>query len=133
MKPFKYLKHLYQRIKYGVSERDTWCLDYYLSDVIINGIKHMWHGIYGTPFGEDDDCGMIEQIYMDIIYTFEIEKEYANGDIYLPSRLRDETYDEYIKEMDKLEMSEFIISREHYEYYLHGWEVFKRFFGCLWT
>jgi len=35
--------------------------------------------------------------------------------------------------MDKLEMSEFIISREHYEYYLHGWEVFKRFFGCLWT
>jgi len=120
-------------MRYGVSERDTWSLDYHISNVIVKGIQFMLQGMSGTPFGEDEDCGMIQQIYMDIIYTFEIEKAYANNDIWLPNSLEEESWEEYREWIGRCEAQEFIISKEHYEYYLHGWEMFRMFHGCLWT
>ena len=40
--------HFYERLRYGVSHRDVWSFDHYLSDVICRGIEQLREG-YGYP------------------------------------------------------------------------------------
>lgn len=43
------VKYAYQRVRYGVSDRDTWSLDAYVGKVIARGMQHM------------DDQGVIDR------------------------------------------------------------------------
>ena len=40
-KLFRYFKHLYQRMRYGVSSRDAWSLDSHIRNILARGIDYI--------------------------------------------------------------------------------------------
>lgn len=90
-KDFYYdIKSFIQRGKKGYSKRDVWGFDYYLSDIIVKGLKDLKEMAHGYPCGEivgvqsidiededEDSKNMIQwkKILDKIIWTFEVSKK----------------------------------------------------------
>jgi len=112
------LKWYHQRGIRGYSDRDVWGFDYYLSDVIIGGLKKLKKDKQGCPcldgFGTDspqdqtDDQFESMQKEWDrrldcIIFTFEITKQIQDNDLIVPHNDNNDYYftdDELKKQLD---------------------------------
>ena len=58
MKILDFLKHAYQRIKYGYSYRDVWSIDMWFLEVVPNMLNDLAKNTHGAPqsfFNDDAD------------------------------------------------------------------------------
>ena len=112
----------YQRIRYGVSDRDTWNLDLYIATVVVNGLKR-WRelGINSFPFrpvydadgkeliGEDGSIVQWQDVLLQIQEGFEAATKIID-DINTP-------------EESKVLAEKFDIGMKLFkEYYFHLWD-----------
>jgi len=100
------IKAYYQRVRYGVAQRDVWGFDYYLANVIIRGLKQLKSEINGCPNEEKMTLKKWETILQQMIIGFETQLKVDDE-----ARVR-------TKKEEK------IISR--------GWQLFVKYFNSLW-
>ena len=76
----KEIKWFFQRGKRGWADCDIWSFDYYLSGIIINGLKQLKKDSYGCPSEfydktrTNDECWKWKEILEEMIQGFEAAK-----------------------------------------------------------
>lgn len=98
-------KHIVQRYNYGVSRQDAWSLDYHLTCVILVGIEHIRNEKVGYPSTLNS-----------------IEEWHAILD-----EIHEGFYLYYTDDWDT------IFNEEKREKFEHSFDLFKEWFGALWT
>jgi len=134
-----------QRGKRGWAVSDTWGFDYYLTDVILGGLKHLRKNKCGYPVtvykeGQDpndiDDKANSEawdKILDSMIYSFEVADKILNGDpdwYYIPSS--EFTVEEYNKRKEQFKSCLYVMTLEEVQKYEDGWKNFQKYYFNLW-
>lgn len=125
----KETKYIYQRIRYGVSEKDCWSLDYYLCKVIVKGLDELIKNNHGCPHeffdnskeAEGNECwkwaNTLKQMRKGFKAGFEILTEdyiFDENDKLKTEEERDKLYKGLEKDFDE------------------GFTLFKKYFFNLW-
>ena len=124
----KGLKHLYQRMKYGFSDRDCWSgafLPNFLASYI-NKIK---------VFSAQDNHPVEEIRKLNIMQTaFLIEKDIAclQALEYI-SKEQKEDLEKYLKKNPKHTENMHILTQDEMDLKEKGWDYFKKYFNTLFT
>ncbi len=151
----KWLIHKFQRAKRGWSNRDTWCFHYFLSEVIIGGLKHLKkikHGIPGvfcTTKADNNNeefnkCIKKWENALDcMIKTFEIGLNMSEYNwVYQNSNKYDikhanhwrKIHKKWLKDdpqlYEKRELK--VMTKKECKEYERGWELFRIHFFDLW-
>lgn len=126
-KYIKGIKRFIQRGYRGYADSDTWSLDSYLSGIIISGVKTLKKNKMGHP-AELKNMKEWHTILDKIIYTFEIEKDAANSDVFIPANLK-----EFLKVKKSLAGTNIkVLTGSECRKYEQGWELFRKFYRGLW-
>ena len=132
------IKYFIQRGRNGYSTRDIWSFDYYLSDIIIYGLKELKKVTHGYPSGmigiksiatEDNDRGLKEwkNILDKIIWTFEISKKIRGQRwSYCPLTKDRKKYEKWAKKR-KIHL----MNKKECDRYQSGWKLFKKYYFDL--
>jgi hypothetical protein len=112
-----------QRMKYGISKKDTWNLDYYLEYVIVRGLRRLYLGHAGTPgffIAEDNSPEAFErgakeweQILLKMIEGFLAARHLSNGDYSSKPNWKD-------------------LEKEYEKKFEEGMRLFTKYFFSLW-
>ena len=158
---FKRLRCFFVRGKNGWSEIDTWGLEHYLSGVISNSVKHLKDNHYGFPtmilpdnydstYDDnekrkelDDACAKKWVEMLDTIsWTFQVNRKISEDKWYLVRREDFKEEDKYnqhlnfcktmVEKYNEPEDPHHIMTDEEVKRYDEGWELFKKYFFCLW-
>jgi len=62
-----------QRVKYGIAQRDVWEFDYYLTKIIVRGLKQLKKDSHGYPSEETMTMEKWREILQKIIDCFELK------------------------------------------------------------
>jgi len=132
---YRKCKRGWQRAYWGISDEDIWGLDWYLSKIILRGLKQLKKSKPGTPFvdgfnGETDIEEMQkawELILELMIWTFEATIKIQEMEwLKIPEN---GFTDEQITRLSK----DFrIMTKDEMEKYNKGWDLFKRYYYSLW-
>lgn len=132
-------KYFIQRGIRGYSDRDVWEFDYYLSDIIINGIIDLKKQIHGCPGDivvkcKEDHSSNLEKstkewkrILDAIDWTFYITKKIQNNEYILI-----ENYKERKKFEKKYKGKMYIMNDKEVKKYKEGWKYFQKYYFNLW-
>lgn len=124
------IKYAYQRVKYGYSDEDVWGFDYYLTDIILGGIKILRTNLHGHPCTLNS-CEEWEIVLIKIERTFTLIKEMlANNSI--PIGMNVAWTEELYKEHVNKQRDFYVWTKKDSEDYHEGWELFKKYFINLW-
>lgn len=128
-----------QRVYWGLADEDIWGLDFYLSKVILRGLKKLREDKQGCPildgYGMYDDDKEFEEMYKEwksildtMIWTFEVTIKIQSSDwLMLPEKGFTE------KEMAHLSENFHVMTVEEMEKYNEGWKNFTRYYFSLWN
>jgi len=120
-----------QRGKRGFSDRDTWCLYSYLSDVIYNSIKHLKKNINGHP--SDLTEGRWVDILNNIIYTFFIAKKLGSSVFIIKDKKERKKWEKVFKDCNKkYNANDRCLTDKEIRKYMKGWKLFIKYFEHLW-
>ena len=134
-----YLRQFVQRGIKGYAKSDVWGFDYYLSKVIVKGLKDLKEMSHGYPCGmvgsqaialEKNDKGMKEwkKILDEIIWTFEVTLKVQDKDwVYIPLA----KYRKKFENQDK-KRNYHIMTKTECERYKKGWKLFQQYYFDLW-
>ncbi len=150
----RFVKWSYQRVRYGVSDRDTWSFYNYTSEVLVRGLKNLREINHGLPCdllydntgkqicSEEDAVRKWNEILDNIVYTFEIcERVNGNFDeeICIP---RDEQDRKFLLEWSdkcnkfnqkcRSDLRIRVLTKEEVDKFNRGWELFREHFFSLW-
>lgn len=117
------IKTFIQRGKRGWGDRDTWSFDWYLSDVISQGVRHLEKHHYGHPCDLSDENW--KKILNKIATTFETSGKIADMDIILTTNKKQ--YNKLISAGCKG-----VYTPEQTKEYYKGFDLFKKYFLSLW-
>lgn len=132
---YRKCKRGWQRAYWGVSDEDIWSLDYYLTKVILRGLKQLKATKHGTPyidgFEGDTDWEEMEKEWQRIlgtmIWTFEVTQKIQEGDwLLLPEKGFTE------QEMNRLSENFHVMSNAEMYWYKEGWANFQKYYFGLW-
>lgn len=131
---YRKIKRGWQRAYWGISDEDVWGLDWYLSKVIVEGLKRLKVTKHGIPIidgfnGEDDFEEMQkewERILDTMIWTFEVTQKVQNSDWLLMP------INGWTEEQKKLELSFHLMTAEETRRYYVGWSNFQKYYFGLW-
>ncbi len=156
------VKYFIQRGKKGYSKRDVWGFDYYLSDIIVKGLKDLKEMAHGCPCGEmvgvqsidiedEDSQQMIEwkKTLDKIIWTFEVSKKIQDHNWILVNDEKDrielKKYERRLNTKTKYKYDLFgdllknvkstkyhLMSKTEMQRYRMGWELFQKYYFDLW-
>lgn len=130
-------KRGWQRAYWGISQEDVWGLDWYLSKIILKGLKRLKENKYGCPYidgftGENDFNEMQKEwdrILDAIIWTFEVSQK-IQDDYWLlwpKNGWNEKQYNNY-KELEFI----YLMTEEETKRYYQGWDLFQRYYFSLW-
>lgn len=125
------IKWKIQRINRGYSDRDCLDFDYFLTNIILGGIKQLKNNCSGYPGNLKNEKEWI--IILDkIIYTFTIAKNILyNNWYYTPSKhYNKETFVETRQKMNNIF---YVMSLDECKRYEDGWRLFQQYFFSLWN
>lgn len=135
---YRKIKRGYQRAYFGISDEDTWSVDYYLSKVILIGLRKLAEDKQGCPmldgYNVDSDSEFEEmdkewkRILGTIIYTFEVTQKVQDDNWIL---LPDKGFTE--KELERLSQNFHVMTKEEMEKYNLGWKNFHKYYFSLWS
>jgi hypothetical protein len=154
------VKYFIQRGIRGWSDRDVWGFDYYLSDVILGGLKKLKKDKHGCPclegFGTDSPNDQTDEqfkamqkewnrILDTMIFTFEITKKVQDHDLIIPegqeyfTKAEYQKYKRFCARVNKrgkgkynFKMNVKIISKKDFLRYWAGWKAFSQYYQSLW-
>lgn len=123
-----------QRAYRGVADEDVWGFDWYLSKVILRGLKRLKETKRGCPFvegfnGESDFEEMEKEwnrILDTMIWTFEVTQK-IQDDRWLLSPLQGWTEEE-----QKRLTAFYLMTAEETRKYYVGWSNFQKYYFGLW-
>ena len=142
------IKWLYQRCKYGFSDRDLGGFDYYLSGIIRKGLRQLAVTHHGCPpeFYDEkkkgDECLAWRQILLEIAEGFEANRKLADNDFYNDPEV-DKLYDDKKGFMKNKEWNDALIKMWKSKEYIKArkqcekkWEkamiLFKEYYNSFW-
>ena len=117
----KHIKWYYQRMQYGVSDKDVWSLDYYLAKVIVRGVTELRLTDYGYP-SEMADSRVISE------GTVGDKKAMDGWNIILCKIILG--FNHIIRLHDGLEIE---LSRNEKEEFNEAMDLFKKYYFNLWS
>jgi len=134
---YRKCKRGYQRAYFGICDEDVWGLDYYLSNVILIGLKKLRKNKLGCPclegFNSETDEGFEamqkewELIIDAMIWTFEVTKKIQNMEWLLMPK------DGWkIDERKRMAKEIHLMTRGETERYYYGWKLFSQHYFSLW-
>jgi len=131
-------KWFIQRGIRGYSDRDLWGFNYYLSEMIPKGLKHLKRIQHILPTWKPNEKEEIAKkrwhgIMDDMIYTFETaEKIACDHYIYCPSKsYNNKVYTKLRKDLGGVDFTT-IMTLEECKRYEQGWKYFQKHFFSLW-
>ena len=144
-RPLK-IRSFFQRGRRGYADEDIWGFDYYLTRIILGGLKQLKNNKCGCPcvlpydpnvhpndVDWDANQKAWDEILESMIDTFEIANKILNGDpgwYYTPSaEFTEDGYNKKVKQFDKIMH---IMTLEEIEQYEKGWNNFRIYFFSLW-
>jgi len=120
-----------QRMNRGFSDLDCWGFDYYLTDVILGGIKQLKNNCGGYPGNLKNKKEWI--IILDkIIYTFTVAKNVLDNNWYYVSS---KNYNKkcFIETRKKASGVFHFMTLDECKKYENGWKLFQQYFFSLWN
>ena len=154
---YKNIKWFIQRGKRGYSDCDVWGFDYYLSKVIVNGLKSLQKQTHGTPCGmigsqsintddkESKEMKEWKKILGEIIWSFEITQKIQDGRWILVSdersrknlekfkvQLNTRTKDDDVLFKGMKQPKYHLMSKNEMKRYKNGWKLFQKYYFDLW-
>jgi len=139
-----YIKKFIQRGLHGISEEDMWNLDYYVSSVMIEGLRYLKENNRGYPAEViDSDTNQINdaddkrynrkwiKILEELEWTFDIAKQITHGDV---EYVKIEHYEEMAPKMIELTKKHGgrVLSMLEIRRFNKGFRLFKKYFFSLW-
>lgn len=132
---YRKIKRGSQRAYYGICDEDVWGLDYYLSKVILRGLKKLKESQHGCPIlegydGENNFEKMQkewERILDTMIWTFEVTEKIQNSE-WLPRPINGWPK----KQHSRLSKTFHLMTAEETRKYLIGWKNFQKHYFSLW-
>ena len=118
------IKTFIQRGKRGWADSDTWSFDWYLTNIIIEGLKHLKKHKSGHPI-EFQTSKEWTKVLDKIIKAFKIHKKVMVYGMFHGNTKEDR--DKY-REIKKIK----VISEKDYKINNEGWKLFKKYFYNLW-
>lgn len=155
---YRNIKWFIQRGRRGYSDNDIWGFDYYLSEIICNGMKELKNQVHGVPgelaekFRDKNDPDSIDdameewkRILGEISWTFETSSKIQNNDL-IPvfDERKRKSAERHVKAMntpqkeeDKLfkdlpDIHYEIMSKEDTKRYNNGWKLFQQYYYGFW-
>ena len=134
---YRKCKRGYQRAYFGICDEDVWGLDYYLSNVILIGLKKLKKNKLGCPyidgFDSETDEGFEamqkewDRILDTMIWTFETTKKIQETNwMLMPVK-------GWTKEEQKcMGKSMHLMTAEETKRYYEGWSNFSKYYFSLW-
>lgn len=154
---YRNIKWFIQRGKRGYSDADIWGFDYYLSEVIVKGLKDLQKQVHGSPCGtigtqsisiEDKDTKEItewKKIIGEIIWTFEATSKIQEHDwMFVSDERRRKTMENYVKRLNTPQKEEdklfkdlpdkhyYLMTKEDTKRYKNGWKLMQKYYFDLW-
>jgi len=129
---YRKIKKMVQRAYRGWSNEDTWCFDFYLADVIENGLIHLKNTACGYPANLTEEEW--NNVLKKIILTFKTAKQIIdNHYIYTFSQEYDTEENKNLRRsLGKLDFCT-IMTKEECQSYEEGWKLFQEYFHSLWS
>lgn len=147
------VKYFIQRGKKGYSRRDVWGFYYYLTHVMIDGLKDLQSMVHGCPGGignsmaidideESEGTKEWKRIIGEIIWTFEAIKKVEDHDwVMVTDEEKRKEFEEYVDRLNAPDNEPLfpdlpphewhLMTKEEMERYHKGWEYFKEYFMYL--
>lgn len=126
------IKSFIQRGKRGWSNRDTWSLDYYLSNTISKTVRHLKEHVHGVPIG------LTKGKWVDILNTiaeaFDFARRCSDGDLYLiRNKRKRKQWQKHLDEINKAYNNNHrCMNDKEIKAYDVGWKNFQHYFFNLW-
>jgi hypothetical protein len=134
---YRKIKRGWQRAYWGLADEDVWELDYYLSRVILRGLKKLKENKQGCPCLDGYDSTIKEEseamfkewdmILDSMIWTFEATRKIQQND-WLMSPEKGFN----VKEMVTLSKNFHVMTVEEMNRYKEGWLNFQKYYFSLW-
>lgn len=138
--PYKirWIKWGYQRMRYGISDRDCWGLNSYISDITYRGIEYIKKYKHVIPSDFMDGCEFEEgekkwhAVLDDIAYAFKVEKSTQEWTewIIIRDKTERETFDKDLGQRYKEYY--YVMNDEEIARYDRGWQYFLKYYQSLW-
>lgn len=143
------VKWMYQRIKYGFSDRDLWSFDYYLSKVISRGLRQLAVQAHGCPpefydkKKKGDECIKWRQLLLTIAEGFEADiklsddevLDYSEADkLFTPENIKwgeDTPWSKKLREIKNNPQSKKLI-KAYEKKRDKGFDLFKKHYNSFW-
>jgi len=148
------IKYFIQRGKRGYSYRDVWSFYYYLTNVIIGGLKELQKNVHGFPGdlgnskaidfdGESKGTKKWKEIIGKIIWTFEAIKKIEKYEwLLVEDESKRREYKNYIRRLNKPDRKQLfddlpphkwhLMTKKEMKKYHEGWANLKKYFLYLW-
>jgi hypothetical protein len=140
------VKWFFQRAKRGYADSDVWGFDYYLTKVILGGLKRLRKDKCGCPLvlpydpnvhpddiDWDENQKRWDEILDTMIYTFETADKILNDDPawwFIPSA--EFTEEEYNKRKKQFGKVIYVMTLDEVIKYEEGWKNFQKYYFNLW-
>ena len=134
---YRKIKKGWQRTYWGISDEDVWDLDYYLTKVILRGLKKLKESKCGCPCLDgfnsetDEEFSAMDKEWKRIldtmIWTFEVTKKLQVENWFL---LPDKKLTE--NEIAHLSKNFHVMTVEEMNRYKEGWLNFQKYYFSLW-
>jgi hypothetical protein len=135
---YRKCKRGWQRAYWGISEEDTWSVDYYLSEIILRGLRKLQDDKQGCPILDGYNPESDEEFYLmdkewkrilgTMIYTFEVTQRVQNDNWILQP---DKGFTD--EEMKRLEKNFHVMSAKEMSKYWENWSNFQKYYFSLWS
>ena len=137
---YREIKWFIQRGKRGYADCDVWGFDYYLSNIIVNGIKDLKEQVHGVPsdisrkMGESHSSDLKKsikewkRILGEIQWTFETSTKICENNWIL---IKDERTRGTYKKLEK-DKNFRVMTKEECKRYKNGWKLFQQYYFNLW-
>jgi hypothetical protein len=142
------IKYAYQRVIRGWSDRDTWSIDYHLSTIIPEMMRHLKkvkHGIptkcFEDPFSdtyskeaEEKAIAKWDEILDTIIYTFDTYKLISEHNLIMAKDEEEKkSMQKFCDNMNKKYPGQYrLMTDVEVERYEQGWKYFQEYWGSFW-
>lgn len=129
----RHIKWWFQRMFYGVSDRDVWGLDNYLSRVIARGTKKLLANACGHPTTVKD-LDEWKAILADIQWAYNVNVLMADAIVYAPSTPEEREFEmcSALDLFEKYGFRTYILTPEEVARYERGQKLFAQHFYSLW-